>query len=134
MKTLPISNINMQNYKAQTFKGIWGETHHNSYLLDSNSWIYEYRETKDFYPLLDESKQEIDRIVKQNTKSTGGLAEGCDQQSVEVAVKDALNFTKREWIRYKSGLLKHSHNRQDRLLARMIEDTLIRFKLMKYMR
>lgn len=123
-----------QMQKKQSFKGLWGETHNSSYMLDSSNWIYEHRKTKDYFPFLDEPNFEINRVVRNNSSSKGGPAEDCDLQSVCVEIKERLGFTKKEWNKYLSGARQKAHDLKERLTASMIENNLRKLNLQKYIR
>ena len=129
MKISPIAQ--QQN---QTFKGLWGETNVERYMLDSTYYIYEHRKIKDYYPFLDETKDEVAEVIRKNEYFEGGLTDLVDASSCVVNLKESLNFTKKEWEKYLAGKLKGALDIQKRLTAELIENNLRKLKLTKYIK
>ena len=104
MKIQPITNVAMntnqelQKVQANSFKGLWGETDVNEY---EDSTFSMTNRTMHYYPFKDESKAEIDRVVKQNeedsTKSPDSSAIMTFINTTVVSVMSALPFTKQEF-------------------------------------
>ena len=101
MKILPVN----QNQSQQSFKGLWGKTDSSSYAGDtvSNTVI-----VKHYYPFKDESKEMVDKIIRENSfhfeadwTEAGGLSTYSDT-SVSV---QTLPFTKKEYDAYMSQKL-----------------------------
>lgn len=129
MKVSPIAQ--QQN---QTFKGLWGNSTEERYMLDSSYYIYEHRTVKDYHPFLDESKKEIENVVRQKEFFNGGLVDMVDATSCQVRVLETLNFTKKEWEKYLAGKLKGALDINKRLTAEMIENNLKKLNLTKYIK
>ena len=110
MKIQPImnvptnTNLELQRGKAQSFKGLWGETDVNEY---EDSTLSMTTRTMHYYPFKDETKSEIDRVVKQNesdgTKSPDSAAVMTFINTTVVSVMAALPFTKREFQDFMSN-------------------------------
>ena len=104
MKIQPIMNVpintrqELQRGQAQSFKGLWGETDVEEY-EDSTFSMTNY--TMRYYPFKDESKAEIDKVVKEHesdsTKSPDSAAVMTFVNTTAVSVMAALPFTKQEF-------------------------------------
>ena len=100
------NNVAKQN---PTFKGLWGKSV-NNYYSDS---CYESDDTiLYYYPFKDESKKEIDEVVKENTSSWESPASDkpkwvyeplSQSSSTTVQVCNKLPFTKAEFEKYRSN-------------------------------
>lgn len=101
MKILPVNQAQSQ----QNFKGLWGKTESSAYAGDtvSNTVI-----VKRYYPFKDESKDLVDKIVRENSfhfeadwTEAGGISTYSDT-SVSI---QTLPFTKKEYDAYMSQKL-----------------------------
>ncbi len=63
MKILPVHNYN--NTKTQNFNGLWGKT---TFLVDRDSvlGVTTDTETYYYYPFIDESQEDIDKVLNRN--------------------------------------------------------------------
>ena len=129
-----VSPIIQQQYPTQSFKGLWGETNEEQYMLDSSYYIYEFRKVKNYHPFLDETPFEIENIIKQNEYFKGGLKDMVNADSCKVAIRETLNFTKKEWEKYLAGKLKGALDITSRLTAEMIENNLKKLDLIKHIK
>ena len=102
MKVFP---INQTNQLQQNFKGLWGKPETSAYAGDvvSNTII-----VKHYFPFKDEPKEQVDRIVRENSShfesdwaETGGISTYSDT-SVRV---HTLPFTESEYDAYMSQKL-----------------------------
>ena len=129
-----VSPIIQQQYPVQSFKGLWGATKEEQYMLDSSYYIYEFRKVKDYHPFLDEAPFEIENIVKQNEYFKGGLEDMVNADSCKINIKETLNFTRNEWEKYLAGKLKGALDITSRLTAELIETNLKNLNLAKHIK
>jgi hypothetical protein len=115
--------------KQQTFKGLWGKT---DYINEStNEYNDIITETEHYFPFLDETQEEIDKIKSKyplfhSGYWTSAYPEYCYEQTTNLLIKSVLPFTKSEWAQYLKN--KSSLKKTTRIL---IEETLKRFDLKK---
>ncbi len=62
----PISNLNTNKMKQESFKGLWGKTTVTSD-IDSGLGVNVVTETYYYYPFQDETVEQVKEIVRQNT-------------------------------------------------------------------
>ena len=103
MKILPVNACNYQK-QSTNFQGLWGKTEYNNF-TESEQYI---NETKyKYYPFLDETKEQIKKVVNENsyykedTQGEGLVGSPWSNiTSSVVTVMAALPFTSKEFLNY----------------------------------
>jgi hypothetical protein len=136
MKILPIYSIGNSNYHtpihkntSNSFKGLWGI---ESNILDIDDNCVGTETTQKFYyPFVDETSQEIERVSKECTRLYTDTMGG--QVSIpvteECSVMSTLPFSEAEWKVY-----QHNKFSLSKTARNYIEESLKRFNLRHLMK
>ncbi len=120
MRILPVN----KNYKNPDFRGLWGDTYHKSVKRENYSMdniVFNY------YPFQDESKDAIEKIVKENSFEytspwfeTGGKAV---DYSKSVKLHEKLPFTKGQYQEYcRRALLPNLKTNLQEFISNALEE------------
>lgn len=109
MRISAINQNSIYSYSKlnQNFKGLWGKSTTDHY---EDSMYSDDSTTHYYYPFKDETKQEIDKVVKENESSNTSCADPrsvynpitCSDSS-RVSVQKKLPFTRSEFYSYLSN-------------------------------
>ena len=107
-----VQSVNTMNYaqnQTQSFKGLWGKTikqNNTSYFKTASAGKTRHDEERTiryYYPFKNESKESINKAIKENSEYTEGFynkynqAAGSYSYSREVEIGPELPFTEKEW-------------------------------------
>ena len=125
-----LSNIYSSSLTSPVFKGLWAEPQ-NDTVVDSD-FIYSHTD-EFYYPFKDETNEQINNVVKTNSKSLitsfGEIAGNIVYFTTFVNVDKTLPFTEEEFKNYKLG--KYNKDK-DIFQKELIENTLDVNGLEKY--
>ena len=128
---MKITSINNQN----SFKGLWGETvkTNEQRKLDKKIIFADY-ETKHYYPFGDESIEDVNKVLKENSTYKRTIKSELDSISItqtgtDVSVKQSLLFSAKQWIKYLNNKLSLSN-----VECKLIEQNLRKLHLEKYLK
>ena len=119
----------------RSFKGLWGETiKTNEQKLHGNKMVLANYETRLYYPFGDESIEDVNKIMKNNTTYKRIIENDSDilsikQSGTDINVKQPLLFSAKQWFQYISNKLELGS-----VECRLIEENLRRLHLEKYIR
>ena len=119
----------------RSFKGLWGETiKTNEQKLQGNKMVLANYETRLYYPFGDESIEDVNKIMKNNTTYKRIIENDSDilsikQSGTDISVKQPLLFSAKQWFQYISNKLALGS-----VECRLIEENLRRLHLEKYIR
>ena len=122
MNILPINSLNYQK-KTTNFCGLWGKTEYNNF-TESEQYIDETKYK--YYPFRDESQNQINKIVNENSSykedTPGKGLVGSPWPHITssiVTVMAALPFTSKEFLNYTLNKLPIT---KQRLVERYLVD------------
>lgn len=93
-------NYNKPTHKAQNFEGLWGKTSKNTD-FDAVLGIPKVEETSYYYPFSDETQDEINKVVKENTSADIDETDGAMKYKInDCRVCTTLPFKKVNFENY----------------------------------
>ena len=121
-----ITKINIQ----QNFKGLWGDTIKiNERKNSQKGLVISDYETKIYYPFGDESIENANNILKENSTYKKILGDGFTKEiGTDISIKNRLYFTAKQWLKYINNKMEAGS-----IERRMIEQNLRKLHLEKYL-
>lgn len=121
MKISQVSNsYNIRQNQAQNFKGLWGKT---TFLNDRDEamCIFKNETTYYYYPFLNETPKDIEKVVRDNTFSKIDKENNRFEKKV-CKVCATLPFTETQFNEYKKRTLSDGYDEEISRIHRFVQD------------